>query len=207
VHDPESRTALIAQVFADPPRVHAVWGAEGGVYSTADDCYAYLAQHVEPGSRTLETGCGVSTALFTLWGAEHTCVVPNDHEEEVFRAWAAERDVDLGRVRFEIGLSDRVLPALEPTELDVVFVDGGHGFPASIIDWYYAAGRLRDGGVVVLDDIQLASVRLGLFEFLDADPRWEPVAKTWKWAAVARRGSGPLAEDWDAQPFLNGPGG
>jgi hypothetical protein len=88
-----------------------------------------------------------------------------------------------------------------------VFVDGGHGFPASIIDWYYAAGRLRDGGVVVLDDIQLASVRLGLFEFLDADPRWEPVAKTWKWAGIVRRGSGPLAEDWDAQPFLNGPAG
>ena len=207
MHDPESRAAQIARVFEDPPRVHDVWGAEGGVYSTSTDCYEFLAGHVEPGARTLETGCGVSTALFTLWGAEHTCVVPNEHEAETFRAWAAERGVDLGRVEFAIGSSERVLPGIEPTELDVVFVDGAHGFPASIIDWYYAAGRLRDGGVVVFDDIQLASVRLGLFEFIDADPRWEPVAKTWKWAAIVRRGSGPLAEEGNAQPFLNGPGG
>jgi len=202
--DPSARHATIDQVCADPPRVHAHAGAEAGVYGTERDCYAFLAEHVAPGARTLETGCGVSTALFALWGAEHTCVVYDQREVDVLVAWAEERAVDLGRLRFAVGMSDAVLPRLEPTELDLVLVDGSHGFPMTIIDWFYAAGRLREGGVVVLDDIQLPGVQLGLFPFLDSDPRWEPVAMTWKWAACVRHGSGPLREDWAAQPFLGG---
>ena len=202
--DEHARLAQIDTVLADPPRVHAMHGAESGVWGTSRDCYAYLASVVTPGARTLETGCGISTALFLLWGAEHTCVVFHQGEADVLLAWARERAIDTSSLRFEVGPSEHVLPRLTGEgELDVVLVDGAHGFPAAIIDWYYAAGRLRSGGVAVFDDIQMASVRLGLFEFLDADPRWEPVAMTWKWAAVVRHAAGPLAEDWDAQPFLN----
>ena len=203
--DVQARLAQIDDVLGDPPRVHAMHGAESGVWGTNRDCYEYLASVVEAGSRTLETGCGISTALFLLWGASHTCVVYHQGEADVLLEWAASRGLDTSRLTFEVGPSEAVLPRLagDGEALDVVFVDGSHGFPAAIIDWYYAAGRLRSGGVVVFDDIQMASVRLGLFEFLDADPRWEPVAMTWKWAAVVRRGSGPLAEDWNAQPFLN----
>jgi predicted O-methyltransferase YrrM len=202
MHDLTARSLAIATVVADPPRVHEHAGAEEGVYGTALDCYEFLARHAVPGARTLETGLGISTALFALWGTEHTCVVHDQHEVDVLRAWALERDVDLSRMTFAVGMSDAVLPGLEPTELDLAFVDGGHAFPMAIIDWYYAAGRLRDGGVVVFDDVQLASVRLGLFDFLQADPRWEPVAMTGKWAACVRHASGPLREAHDAQPFL-----
>jgi predicted O-methyltransferase YrrM len=200
--DVTARSLAIARVIADPPLAHPQ--AEGGVWRTNLDCYEFLARFAAPGARTLETGLGVSTALFALWGTEHTCVVPDPDEVEAVRAWAAARDVDLGRMTFEIGPSDRVLPVLEPTELDLVFVDGAHNWPLSIIDWYYAAARLREGGVVVFDDVQLPQVRLGLFDFLQADPRWEPVAMTGKWAACVRRSSGSLAEGHQAQSFLPG---
>jgi hypothetical protein len=191
-------------VLNDPPRVHAGLGAENGVWGTSADCYEFLARHAGPGVRTLETGCGISTALFALWRCDHTCVVYHQQEADVMASWASERGVDLSSVTFEVGPSQDVLPRLVPSELDVVLIDGAHGFPAAIIDWYYGAGRLRSGGVAVLDDVQLASVRLGLFDFLDADDRWEPVAKTWKWAAVVRHGSGSLAEEWNEQRFLDG---
>lgn len=199
----EDRLQAIGEVLNDPPRVHASHGAEGGVWGTSVDCYRWLAEVCGPGVRTLETGCGISTALFAVWGCAHTCVVYHQVEADVMVTWAAERGISLDAVTFAVGPSEQVLPALtEPAELDVMLVDGNHGFPAAILDWYYGAGRLRDGGAVVFDDVQLASVRLGLFEFLDADPRWEPVALTEKWAAVLRRGSGPLAEDWPEQSFL-----
>jgi predicted O-methyltransferase YrrM len=199
-----ARIQAISTVVGDPPRVHEYAGAPQGVYGTALDCYEFLARHAVPGARTLETGLGISTALFALWGTEHTCVVHDQREVDVLRAWAGERDIDLGRMTFEVGMTDEVLPRLEPTALDLAFVDGGHAFPTAIIDWYYTAGRLREGGVVVFDDVQLASVRLGLFDFLQADPRWEPVAMTGKWAACVRHASGPLREAHDAQPFLGG---
>ena len=43
--------------------------------------------------------------------------------------------------------SDEVLVRQDPYDrpLDVVFVDGGHGFPVPMIDWFYGAGRLRRG--------------------------------------------------------------
>ncbi|QEC46875.1 class I SAM-dependent methyltransferase [Baekduia soli] len=169
--DPAARSRAIFTVVGDPPRVHEHAGAQEGVYSTDLDCYEFLARHAAPGSRTLETGCGISTALFAVWGTRHTCVVGDRREVDILVEWAAARDIDLGAMTFEIGMSDAVLPRLEPTELDLVFIDGGHAFPMAIIDWYYGAGRLCEGGIVVLDDVQLPSVRLGLFEALERDPR------------------------------------
>lgn len=202
MHDPVARSLAIARVIGDPPQAHPQ--AEGGVWRTNTDCYEFLAQRVTPASRTLETGLGISTGLFAVWGTEHTCVVPDAGEVQRLQAWADERGIDRSRMTFEVGPSDRVLPRLEPTELDLVFVDGAHNWPMAIVDWYYAAGRLREGGVVVFDDVQLPQVRLGLFEFLQADPRWEPVAMTDKWAACVRRSSGPLAEGHQDQAFLDG---
>ena len=95
-----------------------------------------------------------------------------------------------------------MLPRLTGPSLDLVLVDGGHGFPAPIVDWYYAASRLRQGGVVILDDLQLPQVRLGLHEFLAADPRWERVEATQKWAAYRRLTDGLLREEWREQAFL-----
>jgi predicted O-methyltransferase YrrM len=202
--DTTTRSQDIFTVIRDPPRVHEHAGAPGGVYGTSVDCYEFLAQHAVPGARTLETGLGISTALFAVWGTEHTCVVFDQREVDALQAWAAEREIDLSRMTFEVGMSDEVLPRLDPTELDLVFVDGGHAFPMAIVDWYYTAGRLREGGIAVFDDVQLASVRLGLFDFLDADPRWQPVAMTGKWAACVRCAAGGLREAWSDQPFING---
>jgi hypothetical protein len=202
VNSASDRQQQIAGVVADPPPVHGPAAGDKQVWATETDCYDFLARHVESGSRTLETGCGISTALFTLWGAEHTCVVYSQQEADILSTWAHERGVDTAHLRFEIGPSDDVLPRLDPTELDLVLVDGSHAFPAPIIDWFYAAGRLRDEGIVVLDDLQLAAVRLGLIEFLAKDPRWELIAHTGKWAAFVRRSSGSLREEWTEQRFL-----
>ena len=40
--------------------------------------------------------------------------------------------------------------------------------------------------------------------YLDADPRWQQVAGTEKWAAFERLTDGGLGEDWYDQPFYSG---
>ena len=45
-------------------------------WQVIDDVLRFIDAHVGPGSRTLETGSGVTTVLFAMKGAHHTCVVP-----------------------------------------------------------------------------------------------------------------------------------
>lgn len=202
------RLLAVERVWANPPAVHfsdPVYGLEppGGVWRTDRTCYAFLARHCRPGQRTLETGLGISTALFTMWGCEHTSVVPWGIEADRLREYFDKHGVNDKRLTVEVGYSHEVLPALAPTPLDLVLVDGGHGFPLAALDWFYAGGRLVAGGVLVLDDLHLPSVTAGLLDFLDRDPRWTALERTRKWAAWRRESSGPLAEEWTAQPFFS----
>ena len=203
----EDRTRDVDRVLADPPRVHLdeapkLGFAPEGVWSTERELYLFLARHGEAGARTLETGLGVSTVLFALWRTNHVCVVPSEIEVEWFLQYCAERTIDARTVTFAIGWSDEILPSLKVHELDLVLVDGGHGFPAPIIDWYYAGSKLARHGVLVLDDVNVPSVQMGLLKFLDRDPRWTRLATSWKWRAYGRNAVGHLREEWSAQPFL-----
>ena len=204
--DLADRQAVVDRVLADPPGVHPMGhgpDAHLGVWSTEPDCYRFMAEHCPPGSRTLETGSGLSTVLFAALGAEHVCCTAGQEEADRVLAHCASRGIPTDHLRFEVGASHDALPALQRAgdERDLVLIDGGHGFPMPIIDWFYGAGTLRAGGVLVVDDVNLPAVRV-LRGFLDQDPRWVPLAGTEKWRAWRRTTAGTLSEDWTAQPFF-----
>jgi predicted O-methyltransferase YrrM len=204
----ESTIALVDRLLADPPAVHAMAAGpdpEIGIWSTDRDCYLLLAEHAAPGTRTLETGSGVSTILFAALGAVHTCVTPAQSEADRILAYCSSHDIATSSLTFEIGRSDEVLPRLASDDrLDVVLIDGGHGFPTPIIDWYYAASRLRSGGLLVCDDVALPAVA-HLCAFVDRDPRFSSHRRTGKWIAYTRVGDGDLGQDWFEQPFYAAP--
>jgi hypothetical protein len=103
---------------------------------------------------------------------------------------------------FVVRPSEEALPGLDGSdERDLFLIDGSHGFPLPIIDWFYGAAHLRQGGMVVFDDAHLP--QLGpILQFRDLDPRWEPVGSTSKWRAYRRLSSGSLAEDHYQQLFF-----
>jgi hypothetical protein len=199
----EERLDSVDEVRRDPPQVHPA--APGGVWETAPGCYRFLARHSRPGAKTLETGLGASTVLFAMWGTEHTCVVPSQGEVDACVEHCRARGIDLSRVEFEVGPSDRVLPELDDDGYDLFLIDGRHGFPTPIIDWYYGASRLRAGGHVVLDDAHLTQVSIGLMRFLSRDPRWTRAGGRLKWAAFRRDHDGRLGEEYIHQGFLDRP--
>jgi len=201
--DLDQRLAVVERVLADPPSVHPMDFSTDptlGVWSTEPDCYRFLAEHCPPGTRTLETGCGTSTVLFAAFGAAHICCTAGQEEADRVLADCQARGIPVDDVRFEVGHSHRTLPALEAagTTRDLVLIDGSHGFPAPMVDWYYAGALLGKAGVLVVDDVNLPAVRL-LRRFLDQDPRWESLAGTDKWRAWRRLTDGTLSEDWIAQ--------
>jgi hypothetical protein len=75
-------------------------------------------------------------------------------------------------VTFHIGRSQDVLLTLGSAPLDLVLVDGAHGFPYPILDWWYLAPRLKEGGRMLLDDAYLSPVG-AILDYVQASPSWE----------------------------------
>ena len=196
--DKAERRTAIRTTLNDPPLVHR---QEQGVWCTEVSAYEFMADHATPEARTLETGLGVSTVLFTIWGTAHTCIVPSQNEVDNCRRYLDGRGISHERTEFIVGSSTDVLPGMQQ-EVDFFLIDGCHGWPAPIIDWFYGAAMLRKGGILLLDDINLTSVSLGLSTFLRGDPRWSSVRRTAKWSGYRRECSGPLTEEFSCQPFL-----
>jgi hypothetical protein len=197
------RARQIERVFADPPPVHP--GASANVWRTHRECYELLGEHSPDGARTLETGLGVSTVLFALWRTEHVCVCPSEAEIRLLIDYLEEREIDFSSVDLRLDYSDDVLPTLG-RELDLVFIDGGHGFPTPVIDWYFSSRCLRKGGIVVLDDITLPAVAQ-VVGFLELSPGWTNLARgAGKWSAYRYEGEDVRA-NWTHQPFLKPIGG
>jgi hypothetical protein len=159
--------ALTQSLRDSPPSLHRgdeFWGL-------AWEALAWIERNVEAGMRTLETGAGASTMVFAARGAVHDAVTPDAEEEERIRRACSERGIDDSRVTFHIGRSHEVLPTLEPEPLDLVLVDGAHGFPYPVLDWWYLAGRVRDDGQMLLDDAYLPSVA-AIVDYARASEAW-----------------------------------
>ena len=52
-----------------------------------------------------------------------------------------------------------------------VLIDGAHGFPYPILDWWFLAPHVRVGGQVLLDDAYLPAVG-AIVDFAKANPAW-----------------------------------
>jgi len=127
---------------------------------------------VTGGMATLETGAGASTIVFASRGAEHMAVTPDPAEEERIRRACRERGIDDARLTFHIGRSQDVLPGLPTRDLDLVLVDGAHGFPYPVLDWWHLAPRLRVGGRMLLDDAYLPGVA-AVVDYVRSSEAWE----------------------------------
>jgi len=144
----------------------------------------------------------MSTVLLALKGAHHTCVTLNAGAVRRIRDFCAARGIRLDDVRFEIGGSQDVLPHLSSEPLDLVLIDGGHGFPVPFVDWLYTAGRLRLGGFLIVDDIQLWTGHV-LKQFLEEEPEWRLVEEHPRRTAVfIREREGEVAKEWCFQPYV-----
>ncbi len=165
----------LSDLVSNPPQLHRDPSGNAVFWGVSGHLLEFLDTHVAPGLRTLETGAGVSTLLFGVKGAQHICVVPDEDLVIRIKKYAAEKELSLSRVSFEISPSETLLPQLNPNSLDLVLIDGRHAFPTPFIDWYYAASALDIGGIVIVDDTHLWTGHV-LKQFLLREPEWQLVA-------------------------------
>jgi predicted O-methyltransferase YrrM len=150
---------------------------------------------------TLETGSGGSTIVFAAAGCRHTAISPARDEHERVRAWCAARGIATEHVTFLAEPSHVALQRMwEPAPLDLVLVDGAHGFPHPALDWFLTAPHLRVGGHVLIDDAFLPSVS-EVVRYLDASPAWQMVATPGYRTVVFRKDAEGIPFDWVGSRF------
>lgn len=196
---PSSGTKLLEKLIQDNPQFHLYHGQLTS-WAPHPETLRFLHSLLAPGMSTLETGCGQTTVVFAAAGARHVSVMPNADQAERVEEYCAT--AGLARtVSFVIESSDVALPRQDgtiPSELDLVFIDGAHAFPAPIIDWHYTARRLKVGGVIGLDDFKMPSVHV-LYQFLRAEDEWELVRISQNTAFFRKLAQPKELVDWSGQ--------
>lgn len=157
-----------------------------------------------PGARVIETGAGNSTIAFLL--GDPSLLVSIAPDPALFGRiidHCRVNAVDTGSLDARDGRSEWILPQLAAggVTFDLALIDGGHGWPHPFVDFCYLNHMLRRGGHVVVDDVQLHSIK-ELARWLAADPRFTMVTDLGK-SLVFRKetDAGDLGE-WNDQPYI-----
>ncbi|MBP7149410.1 MAG: class I SAM-dependent methyltransferase [Acidobacteria bacterium] len=168
------------------------------------DCLLELG----PGATVMETGAGNSTLTFLLAGAGRVISIGNDHGVyDRIRGYCREHGIDDARLETHVGRSEVLLPALalemvaHDGWIDFAMLDGGHGWPTCFVDFCYMNSVLRRGGAIVVDDIQLHSVK-ELARFMVHDRRFRLRTNLGKTLVFSKTTDERFLPDFSGQPYV-----
>jgi methyltransferase family protein len=206
-NDSGSRDMLtLDDLLREQPKFIAIGPAELEYEGLSPEVLRFIEAHVSSESATLETGSGVSTVLFAMKHTRHIAITPDANEVERVTTYCRQHKLDTNRVEFVVDSSEHALPRLAIPALDLVVIDGRHGFPAPFIDWYYTASSLKFGGLLVVDDTWTFACQI-LRDFLTEAPEWQMVCDFAPRAAIFKKvAEGSHAQEWVDQPYINNRG-
>jgi hypothetical protein len=163
-----------------------------------------LARHASARTirRSLETGAGKSTLLLSHLSAHHLVFSVNDGDS-LTNARTCEL-LKRETVEFIDGPSQHTLMNYTFTEpLQLVFIDGPHGFPFPNMEYWKVYPHIAPGGLLVIDDIHIPTIRQ-LFDFLREDDMFrliETVGKTAFFERTKAATFSPVQDGWWLQKY------
>ena len=191
---------LLRQLIQEWPKLH-LFGEIENNWGVAPDVLEFLYDCVEPGMSTLETGAGYTTIAFALKNANHVCINPNKPECQKIKNYCEQLSPgSTSTIRFVNQRSEDYLPVATdlPSGLDIVFIDGDHRYPIPDIDWHYTDNRLKIGGLLVVDDADMPSVKV-LDDFIRGEDQWQEIKTVGKTAFYRKVGAVAVNGGWRAQ--------
>lgn len=144
--------------------------------------------------RSVETGAGGSTLLFSHLSARHTAftvqgdgaIITRIRSSLLFRPEYAD---------FVEGPTQRTLPPhIFDQPLDAALIDGPHAFPFPQLEYFYLYPHLSIGGLLIVDDIHIRTVH-EFYRFLRKDAMFELIDVVDR-TAFFRRTSAPVFDPW-----------
>jgi len=154
--------------------------------------------------RIIETGASNSTIGFLLGNhAVHLSICMCDGLHDKMIAYCTEHGVDATRWRHYEERSELILPDImeEDETYDVALIDGGHAWPTVFVDFCYINMMLRKGGILMLGDLNLHSVK-ELVRLLNHQPEWKELRRLEHLVVFRKLTDDPFAPNWTKQPYI-----
>ncbi len=153
----------------------------------------------------LESGAGNSTLTFLQARPQKVIsIAPDRALFDRIKRFCSENGIPAGPLRARIDRSEWALPRLARwgTTIDLALIDGCHGWPTVFVDLCYIYTMLRKGGILIIDDIQLHSVK-ELARFLATDTaRFHIVHDLGKSLVFEKMKDERFLTEWNDQPYI-----
>jgi hypothetical protein len=202
--------ALIAKVLDAMPMLH-FWNGEFSLGGFDRHVLGSLFWEIMPKLPErpviVETGAGLTTLCFLAALPAKLVTVSVDPDgglEGRIRQWCTDNEFPLDRLEYVNGYSELHLPSIGMSGLqaDLCMIDGGHGWPTTMVDFCYLNMCLKQGGYLIIDDTQLYSVSQ-LVQLLKRQPGW----RIHHWAGAktvifVKETAERMLPDFGGQPFI-----
>lgn len=167
----------------------------------------FLRDRLPPCPTILETGAGCSTIAFLFLDPDRVIsVAPSADLFARIRSYCEAQGIATFALDSRVGFSEWVLPALaQPSDalpwVDFALIDGGHGWPTPFVDFFFANHMLRRGGYIMVDNVQLHSVK-ELARLLGQQPGFELALDLGKSLVFRKTTADRSLPDWNGQPYI-----
>jgi len=199
--------------LADIPSIHSwdgglTWNSGGFGTTELGWIIRAVGERFGAGARIAETGAGCSTLAFLLAAPArvHSISAEGDICDRI-RDHAARLGVSTLPLEPYVARSELVVPKLAAEceerglPLDLALLDGGHGWPTCFVDFCYLNAALRKGGLLMVDDFHIHSVK-ELARFLSEDWRYRLVERFEKTLVFEKLEDFRFLPDFGGQPYV-----
>ncbi len=178
-------------------------GAQTGVWEVAEEFLTTCAL-LTPDTqvfRSIETGMGLSSVVFSNLGWDHTAIAPSLVESNGIFAWIKQsksRMLKQPRLIVEYSYVELAKQEYYGRNFDFALIDGNHAFPHVFLDYFYFSQMVKVDGYLAIDDINLPAPKK-LFEYTKEKSYWQVFKVTDKWAILKLiHDFDVVNEDWDS---------
>lgn len=176
---------LLQQIHTLPSNWHKAGTLDVSVLAA----FVKHAVHL-PLEHSLETGSGKSTLMFSNISRHHL-VFALDAGESITCVKKSSL-FNKSAVEYVEGPTQMTLPYYRfHHKLDFALIDGPHGYPFPEIEYYFIYPHLKEGAILVVDDIHIPTI-FNLFKFLLDDSMFEFLEVVNQTTAFFRRTLVPL---------------
>lgn len=167
----------------------------------------FLKSRLPASPRILETGAGNSTITFLfLSPSKLVSIAPEQSLYERIVRYCEANDVSADSLEAHVARSEWVLPKLcdgvtDEKRFDFILIDGGHNWPMVFVDFFYCNYLLKPGGFLMIDDVQLHSVK-ELARLLTEQPGFTLALDLGKSLVFQRTSPDPFLGEWSTEPYI-----
>jgi len=154
-------------------------------------------------SQSVETGSGKTTLLFSHLSENHLVFAFDEGDRSISSVKQSEL-FKAENVTFIEGPTQKTLPQYNFTKkFQLALIDGPHGYPFPDLEYYYFYPNIVEGGLLLVDDIQIPTVHR-MFEIIKAEDMFRLLTVVDNMAFFRRTDSpliNPFRDDWWLQGY------